>query len=163
AAVAALKDPDIPRRVGGLGQDIPTPQQMQPAPLRAFQPAEFAKWKPIIEKANVKGERPQGSWGARDRAAAASRPPWARPGARAPALADQLQPDRQALVREAAGQRNRWLAAQVGEIVVRGPGEEIGMVDAVDPQRLALLLSDEGGVGHHRHQPGVVVVEQRLA
>jgi hypothetical protein len=29
---------------------------MQPAALAEFQRAEFAKWKPIIEKANVKVE-----------------------------------------------------------------------------------------------------------
>jgi tripartite-type tricarboxylate transporter receptor subunit TctC len=56
AAVAALKDPEIRHRLEDLGQDIPTPEQMQPAAFGAFQHAEFAKWKPIIEKANVKVE-----------------------------------------------------------------------------------------------------------
>jgi tripartite-type tricarboxylate transporter receptor subunit TctC len=56
AAVAALKDPEIRRKLEDLGQDIPTPEQMQPAAFDAFQRAEFAKWKPIIEKANVKIE-----------------------------------------------------------------------------------------------------------
>jgi tripartite-type tricarboxylate transporter receptor subunit TctC len=56
AAVATLKDPEIRRRLEDLGQDIPTPEQMQPASFAAFQRAEFAKWKPIIEKANVKVE-----------------------------------------------------------------------------------------------------------
>jgi tripartite-type tricarboxylate transporter receptor subunit TctC len=56
AAVAALKDPEIRRRLEDLGQDIPTPEQMQPAAFGAFQRAEFDKWKPIIEKANVKVE-----------------------------------------------------------------------------------------------------------
>jgi tripartite-type tricarboxylate transporter receptor subunit TctC len=56
AAVATLKDPEIRRRLEDLGQDIPTPEQMQPAAFGAFQNAEFAKWKPIIEKANVKVE-----------------------------------------------------------------------------------------------------------
>jgi tripartite-type tricarboxylate transporter receptor subunit TctC len=56
AAVAALKDPDIRRRLEDLGQDIPTPAEMQPAAFGDFQRAEFAKWKPIIEKANVKVE-----------------------------------------------------------------------------------------------------------
>jgi tripartite-type tricarboxylate transporter receptor subunit TctC len=54
AAVAALKDPEIRRKLEDLGQDIPTPEQMQPAAFDAYQRAEFAKWKPIIEKANVK-------------------------------------------------------------------------------------------------------------
>jgi tripartite-type tricarboxylate transporter receptor subunit TctC len=56
AAVAALKDPEIRRRLEDLGQDIPTPAQMQPAAFDAYQRAEFDKWKPIIEKANVKVE-----------------------------------------------------------------------------------------------------------
>ena len=37
------------------------------------------------------------------------------------------------------------------------------MVDAVDAERLALLLADKGCVRHHRHQPGVVIVEESLA
>jgi tripartite-type tricarboxylate transporter receptor subunit TctC len=56
AAVAALKDPEIRRRLEDLGQDIPTPAQMQPAAFDAYQRAEFDKWKPIIERANVKVE-----------------------------------------------------------------------------------------------------------
>ena len=53
---AALTDPEIRRKLEDLGQDIPTPEQMQPAAFDAYQRAEFAKWKPIIEKANVKVE-----------------------------------------------------------------------------------------------------------
>ena len=56
AAVAALKDPEIRHKLEDLGQDIPTPEQMQPAAFDAYQRAEFAKWKPIIDKANVKVE-----------------------------------------------------------------------------------------------------------
>ena len=39
-----------------LGQDIPTPDQMQPDTFAAYQKAEFAKWKPIIDKAGIKIE-----------------------------------------------------------------------------------------------------------
>jgi tripartite-type tricarboxylate transporter receptor subunit TctC len=56
AAVATLKDPDVRRKLEDLGQDIPTPAQMQPAAFGAFQRAEFAKWKAIIDKAGVKVE-----------------------------------------------------------------------------------------------------------
>jgi tripartite-type tricarboxylate transporter receptor subunit TctC len=56
AAVAALKDPEVRHKLEDLGQDIPTPEQMQPAAFDAYQRAEFAKWKPIIGKANVKVE-----------------------------------------------------------------------------------------------------------
>jgi tripartite-type tricarboxylate transporter receptor subunit TctC len=56
AAVAALKDPETRRKLEDLGQDIPTPEQMQPAAFDAFQHAEFDKWRPIIERASVKVE-----------------------------------------------------------------------------------------------------------
>jgi tripartite-type tricarboxylate transporter receptor subunit TctC len=56
AAVAALKDPEIRRKLEDLGQDIPTQEQMQPAAFDTYQRAEFAKWRPIIDKANVKVE-----------------------------------------------------------------------------------------------------------
>lgn len=56
AAVAALKDPAVRKRMEELGQDLPTIEEMAPAAFAAFQKAEFAKWKPIIEKAGVKIE-----------------------------------------------------------------------------------------------------------
>lgn len=56
AAVAALKDPEIRKKLEDLGQDIPTPEQMQPDTFAAYQKAEFAKWKPIIDKAGIKIE-----------------------------------------------------------------------------------------------------------
>ena len=56
AAVAALKDPAVRKRMEELGQDLPTAEEMAPAAFAAFQKAEFAKWKPIIEKAGVKIE-----------------------------------------------------------------------------------------------------------
>jgi tripartite-type tricarboxylate transporter receptor subunit TctC len=46
AAVATLKDPEVRRKL----------DQMQPAAFGAFQRAEFAKWKAIIDKAGVKVE-----------------------------------------------------------------------------------------------------------
>ena len=60
AAVAALKDPEIRHKLEDLGQDIPTPEQMQPAAFDAYQRAEFDKWKPIIDKANVQGRMTAG-------------------------------------------------------------------------------------------------------
>ena len=56
AAVAALKDPVIRKKLEDLGQDIPTPEQMQPDTFAAYQKAEFSKWKPIIDKAGIKIE-----------------------------------------------------------------------------------------------------------
>jgi tripartite-type tricarboxylate transporter receptor subunit TctC len=54
AAVAAMKDPAVRKRMEELGQDLPTVEEMTPAAFAAFQKAEFAKWKPIIEAAGVK-------------------------------------------------------------------------------------------------------------
>ncbi len=56
AAIATFQDPDIRRRMEDLGQDLPTPAEMAPAAFGAFHKAEFAKWKKILEDANVKAE-----------------------------------------------------------------------------------------------------------
>lgn len=56
AAVKALQDPEIRSKLENLGQDIPTPEQMKSDAFGAYQKAEFAKWKPIIDKAGVKVE-----------------------------------------------------------------------------------------------------------
>jgi len=56
AVVATLNDPEIRHRLEDLGQDIPTTAEIQSAAFEAFQRAEFAKWKPIIDKAGVKVE-----------------------------------------------------------------------------------------------------------
>ncbi|MFN4014013.1 MAG: Bug family tripartite tricarboxylate transporter substrate binding protein [Reyranella sp.] len=56
AAIKTLQDPEIRRKLENLGQDIPTPEQMKSDAFGAFQKAEFAKWKPIIDKAGVKVE-----------------------------------------------------------------------------------------------------------
>ena len=56
AAVAALADPEIRKRMVDLAQDIYTPEQQTPEALKAFQEAEIAKWWPIIKAAGVKAE-----------------------------------------------------------------------------------------------------------
>lgn len=56
AAIATFQDPDIRKRMEDLGQDLPTPAEMAPAAFAAFHKAEFAKWKKILEDANVKAE-----------------------------------------------------------------------------------------------------------
>ena len=56
AAIKALQDPEIRSKLENLGQDIPTPEQMKADVFGAYQKAEFAKWKPIIDKAGVKIE-----------------------------------------------------------------------------------------------------------
>jgi tripartite-type tricarboxylate transporter receptor subunit TctC len=56
AAVTTMQDPDIRKRLEDLGQDLPTPAEMVPAAFAAFQHAEYARWKAILEAAHVKIE-----------------------------------------------------------------------------------------------------------
>jgi tripartite-type tricarboxylate transporter receptor subunit TctC len=56
AAIATLQDADIRRRMEDLGQDLPTPAEMAPAAFAAFLREEYARWKAILEAANVKIE-----------------------------------------------------------------------------------------------------------
>ena len=56
AAIATLQDPAVRKRMEDLGQDLPTSAEMAPAAFAAFHKAEFAKWKKILEDANVKVE-----------------------------------------------------------------------------------------------------------
>lgn len=56
AAVTALADPAVRKRMEELGQDLPTVEEMKPAAFAEFQKAELARWKPILEAAGVKSE-----------------------------------------------------------------------------------------------------------
>jgi len=56
AAIVAMQDNDVRRRLEDLGQDIPTPQEMAPATFAAFQREEYARWSKILLAANVKIE-----------------------------------------------------------------------------------------------------------
>lgn len=56
AAVAALADPAVRKRMEELGQDLPTAEEMKPASFGAFQKAELARWQPILQAAGVKAE-----------------------------------------------------------------------------------------------------------
>jgi tripartite-type tricarboxylate transporter receptor subunit TctC len=56
AAIATLQDPAIKARMEDLSQELPTAAEMAPATFGAFHRAEFAKWKKILEDADVKVE-----------------------------------------------------------------------------------------------------------
>jgi len=56
AAVATMQDPAIRTRLEDLGQDLPTVPDMAPAAFGDFQKSEYARWKKILEAANVKIE-----------------------------------------------------------------------------------------------------------
>ncbi len=56
AAVNALADPTVARRLADLGLDIPPRDQQTPQALARLQRAEIEKWWPIIKAANIKPE-----------------------------------------------------------------------------------------------------------
>jgi tripartite-type tricarboxylate transporter receptor subunit TctC len=56
AAVAALADPGVRRRLDDLGQEIPPRAQQTPQALGAFHRSEIDKWWPIIKAAGIKPE-----------------------------------------------------------------------------------------------------------
>ena len=56
AAVVALNDHAVRKRMEELGLDVPTVEEMKPAAFAAFQKAELGRWKPILEAAGVKAE-----------------------------------------------------------------------------------------------------------
>jgi tripartite-type tricarboxylate transporter receptor subunit TctC len=53
AVTSALADPELRKRIGALGQEIPPQDQQSPAALAAFQRAQAEKWWPIIKAANI--------------------------------------------------------------------------------------------------------------
>jgi tripartite-type tricarboxylate transporter receptor subunit TctC len=56
AAVNALADLTVRKRLADLGQDVPTPAEQTPQALGARQKAEIDKWWPIMKAANIRAE-----------------------------------------------------------------------------------------------------------
>jgi tripartite-type tricarboxylate transporter receptor subunit TctC len=56
AAVAALADPVVGKRLADLGQETPPREEQTPEALAAYHRAEIQKWWPIIKAANIKAE-----------------------------------------------------------------------------------------------------------
>jgi tripartite-type tricarboxylate transporter receptor subunit TctC len=56
AAVEALADPAVQKRLFEMGQEIPPREQQTPEALGAYQKAEIEKWWPLIKAAGIKGE-----------------------------------------------------------------------------------------------------------
>jgi len=54
AALEALADPAVQKRLSDLGQEIPPADQQGAAALGAHLKAEMDKWTPIIKDANIK-------------------------------------------------------------------------------------------------------------
>jgi tripartite-type tricarboxylate transporter receptor subunit TctC len=56
AAVATMRDSGIAKRLEDLSLEVPTLAEMAPAAFGEFQKAEYARWKTILQAANVKIE-----------------------------------------------------------------------------------------------------------
>ena len=56
AAVEALADPAVRKRLADVGQEIFPRERQTPQALRAFHAAEIEKWWPIVKDANIKAE-----------------------------------------------------------------------------------------------------------
>ncbi len=56
AAVEALADPAVRKRLANIDQDIPPREQQTPEALGAHHKAEIEKWWPIIKAAEIKPE-----------------------------------------------------------------------------------------------------------
>jgi tripartite-type tricarboxylate transporter receptor subunit TctC len=54
AAVDALNDPAVRKKLGDLGLEMPAKDQLAPEALGVWQKAEIAKWWPMIKAANVR-------------------------------------------------------------------------------------------------------------
>jgi tripartite-type tricarboxylate transporter receptor subunit TctC len=56
AAMDALADPAVRRRLIDLGQEIPPREQQTAEALAALHKAEVEKWWPLIKAANIRAE-----------------------------------------------------------------------------------------------------------
>ena len=56
AAVEALADPAVRKRLADIDQDIPPRERQTPAALGAHHMAEIEKWWPVIKAAEIKPE-----------------------------------------------------------------------------------------------------------
>jgi tripartite-type tricarboxylate transporter receptor subunit TctC len=56
AAVDALADPAVRKRLSDIGQEIFPREQLTPEGLRTYHAAEIERWWPIIRDANIKAD-----------------------------------------------------------------------------------------------------------
>ena len=56
AAVEAMADPAVQKRLGDLGLELPARDRQTPEALAAWHKAEVEKWHPIVKKAGIKPE-----------------------------------------------------------------------------------------------------------
>ena len=56
AALAAMADPAVRKRIADLGMDLPPVEMKTPAAFAAFHKAEIEKWFPIVKASGIKAE-----------------------------------------------------------------------------------------------------------
>jgi len=56
AALAAMADPAVRKRIADLGMDLPPAEMKTPAAFAAFHKAEVEKWHPIVKASGIKAE-----------------------------------------------------------------------------------------------------------
>jgi tripartite-type tricarboxylate transporter receptor subunit TctC len=56
AAVEAMADPAVLKRLNDLGLEVPARDRLTPAALANWHKAEIDKWWPIIKKAGIKAK-----------------------------------------------------------------------------------------------------------
>jgi tripartite-type tricarboxylate transporter receptor subunit TctC len=56
AAVEAMVDPAVQKRLVAIGQELPPPDMQTPEALGAYHKAEIARWWPVIKEAGIKAQ-----------------------------------------------------------------------------------------------------------
>jgi tripartite-type tricarboxylate transporter receptor subunit TctC len=56
AAVEAMADPAVQKRLVAIGQELPPPDMQTPEALGAYHKAEIARWWPVIKEAGIKAQ-----------------------------------------------------------------------------------------------------------
>jgi len=57
AAVEAMADPAVQKRLIAIGQELPPPDMQTPEALGAYHKAEIARWWPVIKEAGIKAQQ----------------------------------------------------------------------------------------------------------
>ena len=56
AAIEAMADPAVRKRLAAIGQELPPHGMQTPEALVAYHKAEIARWRPMIKEAGIKAQ-----------------------------------------------------------------------------------------------------------